>query len=342
MILNSYTCQKGTGDLFSVNIFDIHMLKDMAMTIGQKKLKLGISSCLLGKKVRYDGEHKLDEWIKNTLGQIATFTAACPEYECGMSIPRPPMHLEGTQDNPKLVQTLSKLDLTKQMNNWIKLQIKKLKSQDLDGYIFKSRSPSCGLRNIKIFSPTNKLSSSNGVGLFAKELTKVFPLLPIEDEERLHNPKYRENFIELILVMKRWRELNWQRKNLKNLLIFHTKHKLLIMSHSVSYCKEMEKLLTNNPKAYSMLYQIYHQLLVKALRLHTTTQKHFKVLKHAANYCKSNLSSDENKELLVILDKYKNDLLPLNIPIKLIYHYAKKYRLEYLLEQHYFNPPLLS
>ena len=312
------------------------------MTVNQNKLRLGISTCLLGEKVRYDGGHKLDAWIKNTLGQFTTFVPVCPEFECGMSIPRPAMHLEGTKENPQLIQTHSKLNLTKQMKNWIKLQIKKLKSQDLDGYIFKTKSPSCGLNKIKIFSPSNKLISAAGVGLFAKQFTKSFPFIPVTDEEKLHNPKYREHFIELIFIMKRWRELILQKKSLRNLMIFHNKHKLVIMSHSVSHFKKIEKMLTNNPKDCSKLYQIYHPKLVEVLRLHTTTKKHFKVLQHTLSYCKPYLTADEKKELLSVLDQYHNDLLPLIVPIALIKHYAKKYQIEYLLEQYYFNPPLLS
>jgi len=312
------------------------------MTLNQNKLRLGISTCLLGEKVRYDGGHKLDAWIKNTLGQFTTFVPVCPEFECGMSIPRPAMHLEGTKENPQLIQTLSKLNLTKQMKNWIKLQIKKLKSQDLDGYIFKTRSPSCGLSNIKIFSPLSKLVSTEGVGLYAKQFTQAFPFIPVTDEEKLHDPKYREHFIELIFIMKRWRELILQKKSLRNLMIFHTKHKLIIMSHSVSHSKEFEKILIKNPKDCAKLYQIYHQKLVEVLRLHTTIKKHGKVLQYALSYCKSHLTADEKKEIQSILDQYQNDVLPLMVPITRINLYAKKYQIEYLLEQYYFNPPLLS
>jgi len=304
----------------------------------QRKLRLGISTCLLGEKVRYDGGHKQDKWITNTLGQFTTFIPICPEYECGMSIPRPPMHLEGTGENPRLVQTLSCLDLTKQMNDWIKPRIKKLKTKDLDGYIFKTKSPSCGLENIKIFSPNKKKTSSIGVGLFAKAFVKAFPLVPVADEERLIDPGYRGNFIERIFVMKRWRKLILQPRGLNHLMIFHTQHKLVIMSHSVSHFKKMEKLLAHAPKDGALLYLAYHQTLVEALRLHTTLKKHFKILQLAVSYCKSDLSPEEKKELLSILDQYKKDLVPLFIPITLINHYARKYKIKHLLEQYYLKP----
>ncbi|OFZ45763.1 MAG: hypothetical protein A2381_15045 [Bdellovibrionales bacterium RIFOXYB1_FULL_37_110] len=308
------------------------------MITNQNQLRLGISACLLGAKVRYDGAHKLDKWIKNTLGQFATFIPICPELECKMSIPRPPMHLEGTRDNPHLIQTLAKLDLTKQMNSWIKPKIKELKYKNLDGYILKTRSPSCGLRDIKIFSPTGKLVSKTGTGLFAKAFLKAFPLLPVEDEDRLQDPKCRENFIERIFVMKRWRELLTHKKSLKALINFHTKHQLLMMSHSLPHYQKMGKLLASHRPDGLALYQSYQKNMLEALRLPTTTKKHFHVLQHAIGYFKSDLSSAEKKELLNILKQYKTDKLPLLVPITLINHYAKKLHKDYLLEQYYLNP----
>jgi uncharacterized protein YbbK (DUF523 family) len=173
--------------------------------IDPEKIKLGISACLLGENVRYDGGHKLDKFIKETLGQYVEYVAVCPEVECGLGIPRESMHLEGEPDDPRLVTTRSKIDLTRRMANWAQKRVKELEKEDLCGFIFKSDSPSSGMERVKIYNE-NKIPVKKGVGIFAGIFMEYFPVLPVEDEGRLHDPVLRENFIERIFALKRWRE----------------------------------------------------------------------------------------------------------------------------------------
>ena len=173
--------------------------------MNSEKIKLGISSCLLGKKVRYDGGHKLDHFLADTLGAYVDWVPVCPEVESGLSVPREAMHLVGDPEAPRLVTIRSGVDHTSRMRRWANKKVTALAAEDLCGFVFKSRSPSSGMRGVKIYSPEG-MPVGTGSGIFAKAFQDRFPLLPVEDEGRLHDPALRENFIERIFVYKRWQE----------------------------------------------------------------------------------------------------------------------------------------
>lgn len=306
--------------------------------INSEKIKLGISACLLGENVRYDGGHKLDKFIKETLGQYVEYVAVCPEVECGLGIPRESMHLEGDPDALRLVTTRTKLDLTRRMVNWAQKRVKELEKENLCGFIFKSDSPSSGMERVKIYNE-NKMPVKKGVGIFAGIFMEHFPVLPVEDEGRLHDPALRENFIERIFALKRWRESLKNTKGRGSLLHFHTAHKLLILSHSTKHYQIMGKLVADQKKIpLTELRGKYEILLLEALSLRATPNKHTNVLQHMMGYFKEQLSADEKSELLEIIGDYHKGFVPLIVPVTLIRHYARKYRQSYLTEQVYLNP----
>src|SRR4030066_444615 len=207
-----------------------------------EKVKLGISTCLLGENVRYDGGHKLDRFLKDTLGRYVEYVPICPEVECGLGIPRESMHLEGEPEYPRLMTTRTRQDMTRRMVNWARKRVVQLKREDLCGFIFKSNSPSSGMGRVKIY-PENKMPVKKGVGIFAGIFMKQFPLLPVEDEGRLHDPGLRENFIERIFALKRWREALNKEQSRRSLIDFHTRHKLLILAHSPKHYQTMGRLV---------------------------------------------------------------------------------------------------
>ncbi|MGZ3559068.1 MAG: DUF523 domain-containing protein, partial [Thermodesulfobacteriota bacterium] len=170
-----------------------------------EKIKLGVSTCLLGENVRYDGGHKLDRFLTNTLGQYFDYVPICPEVECGLPVPRESMHLEGNPDSPHLVTSYTKQDMTNRMVRWASKRVAELQTEDLCGFIFKSNSPSSGMERIRVYNEKG-IAAKKGVGIFARIFMDHFPLLPVEDEGRLHDPELRENFIERIFALKRWRE----------------------------------------------------------------------------------------------------------------------------------------
>ncbi len=302
------------------------------------RITLGISSCLLGESVRYDGGHKLDRFIRDTLGKYVEFVPVCPEVECGMSIPREALRLVGDPDSPRLLTQKTNQDFTEQMQTWGKKCLWQLEEMNLCGYIFKSRSPSSGMERIKVYQE-NGMPVNKGVGIWARMFMDHFPELPVEDEGRLHDPKLRDNFITRIFVFKRWRELVRENKTLGGLVDFHSRHKLLIMAHHIPTYRELGKLVA---KGKSMpleeLFPTYLDKLHYALKLKSTSKKNVNVLHHLMGYFKRDLSKDEKQELLEIIDHYARDTLPLIVPVTLINHYVRKYESPYLQSQYYLKP----
>jgi uncharacterized protein YbgA (DUF1722 family)/uncharacterized protein YbbK (DUF523 family) len=302
------------------------------------KIRLGVSACLLGEEVRYDGGHKRDRFITDTLADYVEFVPVCPEVEAGFGVPRESMHLEGDPAAPRLVTTKSKRDMTEPMLKWARERVRELESENLCGFVFKSRSPSSGMARVKVFSEKG-MPAQNGVGLFARAFMDHFPLIPVEEEGRLHDNKLRENFIESIFVLKRWRACLEEGKSRGHLVTFHTHHKLLIMSHSLQHYRNMGKLVAQaKQKPLSVLYDEYQRQLMAAIHLRTTIKKNANVLQHLMGYFKKNLTGDEKRELLEIFDYYRKGHVPLIVPITLIGHYVRKYDQPYLKKQYYLHP----
>jgi uncharacterized protein YbgA (DUF1722 family)/uncharacterized protein YbbK (DUF523 family) len=303
-----------------------------------EKIKLGISTCLLGENVRYDGGHKLDRFLTDTLGQFVEYIPVCPEVECGLGVPRESMHLEGNPDFPRLVTIRTKQDMTDRLVQWSRKRVSELEKEDLCGFIFKSDSPSSGMERIRVYNEKG-IPVKKGVGIFARIFMDHFSLLPVEDEGRLHDPELRENFIERIFTLKRWREVLGKKESRGNVVDFHTKHKLLILSHSPKYYQMMGKLVAQAKNLpLKELYQEYQTLLMESLGLKTTPKKNANVLQHMMGYFKEQLSLDEKQELLEVIDLYRKEIIPLIVPITLINHYVRKYDQPYLKKQIYLNP----
>jgi uncharacterized protein YbgA (DUF1722 family)/uncharacterized protein YbbK (DUF523 family) len=303
-----------------------------------ERIRLGISTCLLGEPVRYDGGHKLDRFLANTLGQYVEYVPVCPEVECGLGIPRESMHLEGNPENPRLITSRTRRDLTGQMLEWAERRVLELEKENLCGFIFKSNSPSSGMERVKVFDK-NGMPKKIGVGLFASAFMKHFPLLPVEEEGRLHDPKLRETFIECIFLFKRWRETVESDPTVGNLVDFHTRHKLLILAHSPQISSEMGRLVAGAKQMPAEeLYGRYLQLLMSASRQRTSVKKNTNVLYHLMGYFKNDLSADEKQELDEVIRHYHEGHFPLIVPVTLINHYVRKYYQSYLKDQYYLQP----
>jgi len=303
-----------------------------------EKIKIGISSCLLGNAVRYDGGHKLDRFLRDTLGQYVAYVPVCPEAECGLGIPREAMRLEGQADSPRLVTRQTRVDKTDGMVRWAQKRVAELEAENLCGFIFKSDSPSSGMERVKVYDEKG-MPAKTGVGIFARIFMEHFPLLPVEEEGRLHDTQLRENFIERIFTLQRWRAIRKMKSGRSALVDFHTRHKLLLLSHSTKLYQAMGKLVAAQ-KTFSArdLFSQYETLLMEALKLKTTPKRNVNVLQHMMGYFKEQLSGDEKKELLEILDHYSKGFLPLIVPLTLIGHYVRKYDQPYLRDQIYLNP----
>lgn len=302
-----------------------------------EKIKMGISTCLLGENVRYNGGHQLDRYLTDTLGNYFAYVPVCPEVEYGLPVPREAMRLVGKPENARLVTIKTGIDHTEGMLRWADKRLSNLEDEDLSGFIFKAKSPSSGMQAVKVYGPSG-MPVHKGVGIFAGAFMHRFPLLPVEEDGRLHDPAIRENFIERVFVYKRWQELLNKGRSLKHLIDFHTDHKLLIMSHSPKHYSALGKLVAGAKDHKDDLYGEYVRTLMDGLRLIATAKKHTNVLQHTMGYFKKQLTADEKQELLEIIDRYHRQLVPLIVPITLILHYLRKYGDPYLERQHYLHP----
>jgi uncharacterized protein YbgA (DUF1722 family)/uncharacterized protein YbbK (DUF523 family) len=304
------------------------------------KIRLGISACLLGEPVRFDGGHRWDRFITDTLGKYVEFVPVCPEVECGLGVPREAMHLVGDPEAPRLVTVRTKVDLTDRLVTWARKRVGELEQEDLRGFIFKSKSPSSGMERVRVYNEAAQGSPvTRGVGMFARIFMEHFPLLPVEEEGRLHDPVLRENFIERIFVFQRWRELLAAKLNLGDLVTFHTRHKLLILAHSPNHYRELGRLVARAKEVpVQELQENYQSRLMEALRLKTTLKKNTNVLQHLMGYFKKDLTPDEKQELLEVIASYHQGYVPLVVPTTLINHYVRKYNQPYLKEQFYLHP----
>lgn len=304
----------------------------------EEKIRVGISSCLLGNNVRWNAGHQRDRYLVETLGQFVEWVPVCPEVEIGLGIPRETLRLVGDPTAPRLVTTKTGVDHTDAMQQWAKERLDALAEEDLCGFVFKCDSPSSGMVRVKVYNAKGH-PEKKGVGIFARAFMDRFPLIPVEDDGRLHNPAIRENFIEQIFTLKRWREARGGRTCVGDVVDFHTRNKLLLMAHSPKHLTAMGRLVAGAKKMPCQeLLGAYEAALLDALRLKTTNRKNANVLQHMLGYFKKALSADEKQELLEVIDHYRRQMLPLVVPLTLFRHFVRKHRQPYLLQQTYLNP----
>ncbi len=309
------------------------------MTISPETLKLGVSACLLGERVRYDGQHKRDTFVCDTLGPLVTYVPVCPEVECGLPVPREPMHLAGNPADPKLVTTRTGIDHTNRMKSWAATRVRELEAEGLCGFIFKSKSPSSGMERVKVYHEEKNMLTGRAPGMFARAFMDHFPLLPVEEEGRLNDPGLRENFIERIFTLKRYRDAMRNARKISALTTFHAQHKQLLMAHDPAATRALGKRLATAGKLpLKEVRSWYESDLLTILSKMATLRKHTDVLMHMMGYFKKHLSAEEKAELLEIIGQFKAGLIPLIVPVTLLQHYVRKYKEPYLADQVYLNP----
>ncbi|HXY55882.1 MAG TPA: DUF523 and DUF1722 domain-containing protein [Nitrospirota bacterium] len=303
----------------------------------REKIKIGISSCLLGEKVRYDGGHKLDPFLKDTFGRYVEWMPVCPEVESGLSVPREAMHLIGDPGSPRLVTIDSRIDHTNSLLRWLKRAMSDPDRAGLCGHVFKARSPSCGLSGVMMYSPLGTLLGT-GPGIYAKMFVERFPALPVAEEGSLYNPAIRENFIERVFVFKRWLEYLHGDGSSGGLASFHASNKMFILAHSPMHYTILGKMVADTRRCKrDALQSKYIRTLMEGLGLVATVKKNTNVLQHIAGYFKDLLSPGERQELRKIIGDYHDGRVPLAVPLTLIRHYVWKYDVDYLKNQCYVN-----
>ena len=299
--------------------------------------KIGISACLLGNAVRFDGGHKRDPFLTNILGQFVEWLPICPEVELGMTIPREPVRLIASRAGTHMIAERSGKDWTDEMNDFARARTRYLIPMHLSGYIFKKNSPTCGFDRVRIYD-SNGVPTRQGRGLFAAAVVDRFPLMPAEEEGRLQDPVLRENFIERVFAYHRWQTLK-KCKSVRALIEFHTHHKFLLLAHSERHYRRLGRMVA--AAADSSLVEsleIYGAEFMKALAVHANAKKHSNVLEHMLGYFSKQLSKDERKEVTDLIEDFRRQLVALIAPITLMRHYVKKYDVTYLQGQIYLEP----
>ena len=300
-------------------------------------LRLGISSCLLGQRVRYDGNHKRDSYINETLGRYFEFVPVCPEVAIGLGVPRPPIRLVGPAAAPRAVGVDDvALDVTDSLAAYGRRQGRAL--NDISGYILKGKSPSCGMERVKVYA-RGKGASRPGTGIYAAAFRTAQPLLPMEEEGRLSDPDLRDNFLERVFAYRRWQKLHTAGVTAARLVEFHTAHKLALMAHGPTHYTALGRLVARADRRNARpMAASYIERFMEVLSRRATRRMHANVLMHAAGYLKQKLDAGDRAELRDTIDAYRTTAVPLLVPITLLRHHFRGHPDAWIGRQVYFYP----
>jgi len=300
-------------------------------------LRLGVSACLLGHEVRYDGGHKRHPFLTDLLGAFVEWVPVCPEVEAGFGTPREAMHLVHGSGGVRLLTVRTRRDVTSQLEKAVTARLRQLASLDLDGYVLKKDSPSCGLFRVKVYGGSGA-GERSGRGLFAAGLADAQPLLPLEEEGRLGDPRLRENFVERVFAYRRLRELRARAVRAADLMRFHARHKLLLLAHAPAAYARLGRLVASaKGRAGRALLDEYATGFMAALAVLATRGRHVNVLQHMAGYFEA-ADADSRRELAATIADYGRGLVPLVVPLTLVAHHARRHEVRYLLDQVYLQP----
>lgn len=307
-------------------------------------IPVGVSSCLLGEEVRYDGSHKRDRFITDKLSNYFDFVPFCPEVAIGLTTPRPPIRLEWVDEQIRLRGVRdSSIDVTQQMDDYCASIAATV--EQLSGYILKSKSPSCGMERVKVYKTDGNLAGFTAPGMYARRLMENYPLLPIEEEGRLNDPGLRDSFICRVFAYHRWRQLCAAGLQRDDMVQFHAEHKLLIMAHSEKRMRRLGQLVARLGDTHlDDVAQEYIQEFMAALTQTATRNSHVNVLQHLLGYLKRDLAPDDKQEALHVIDQYRLGLIPLIVPITLLRHHFRRIPVPYVERQLYlyWSPPELA
>lgn len=302
------------------------------------RIKVGISSCLLGQEVRYNGGHKLSTLCTNDLSLYFEFVPTCPEAGAGLGIPRPPIRLVGDPNAPRAVWVQdASVDVTDSLKTYSAARVPEL--GDLCGYIFIKNSPSCGLFRVKVYRDNGMPYEETARGIFANEFTRAYPLLPVEEDGRLQDPVLRENFIARVFAWRNWQVMKAQGLSAAGLIDFHSRYKYTLMAHSPQQYPELGRMLADAGKHDpAVLGERYFSLLMQALQQKATRSTNTNVLMHLQGYLKKKLQAGEKQGIGAVIEQYRKGIVPLVVPVTLLRHYFQQHPDSYIERQSYLQP----
>ncbi len=301
---------------------------------GGTAIRLGVSACLLGQAVRFDAGHKHDRFVADILSEYFELLPVCPEVAIGLGTPRPPIRLVGDPDHPHAVGTRDAgVDVTDALAEYGRTMARRL--EGISGYILKSKSPSCGMERVKVYGESG-MPAGKGTGIYAAEIMRHNPLLPVEEEGRLNDPVLRENFIERVYAYRRWQELMAEGVTAESLVEFHTRHKLILMAHGKEQLRELGRMVARaGSEPIEQLAEAYGVRFMAALRHRATRRRHTDVLFHALGYLKRHLDAGDKAEMVELIHEYRQARVPLIVPVTLLRHHFRRHPEPYMDRQLY-------
>jgi uncharacterized protein YbgA (DUF1722 family)/uncharacterized protein YbbK (DUF523 family) len=304
-----------------------------------KRLRLGVSACLLGDEVRYDGSHKRDRFLTDQLGTYVDFVTVCPEVGAGMGVPRETVRLIGPTDRPRVIAAKSGTEWTAPLAAFAEREVARLAALDLAGFVLKSGSPSCGMERVRVYDDQTGMPAKAGVGVFARRLLAAFPLMPVEEEGRLRDPALREAFLHAIFAYARLAELREVGITRGRLGAFHAANKYLLLAHSPAHYQSLGRVVAEQAALGEReAAGRYCRGYMEAMKTRPSVRKHVNVLQHMAGFFRTQLDRDGRSELAQSIADYRAGLVPLAVPIALVRHHAREYAVGYLNSQTYLEP----
>lgn len=301
-------------------------------------MRIGISDCLLGTKCRYDGQHKRSRFVTDVLSRHATFLPFCPEGAT-IGTPRESMYLVRSESGPRAITQKSGLDHTDKLLGFNREAIANISAQNLCGFIFKAKSPSCGLERVKLYTADHQPTDETAQGLFARAITEAFPMLPVEEEGRLEDPWLRENFMMQIFAYQRWLDFEASGPQMRDLVAFHARHKFLLLGKNEVHYRTLGRLVANHDKrTLSDLLAEYRPLFLQTIGEKSSLKSTLNQLQHLYGFVKKLVDEAEKASILESIDHCSQRVIPLIVPLKLIELAARKHQVTYLLDQHYLSP----
>jgi uncharacterized protein YbgA (DUF1722 family)/uncharacterized protein YbbK (DUF523 family) len=301
-------------------------------------IRVGISSCLLGEEVRYDGGHQKDAYITGVLARHFSWQPVCPEMEVGLGVPREPIRLVGDPGAPRLLGVTSGTDHTLRMTAFARRRVQELARRGLSGYVLKRGSPSCGMERVKLYRDEGPPARA-GVGLFARVLMETLPLLPVEEEGRLDDARRRDSFITRVFAYRRLTALREMAPRRRDVVAFHTGHNYLLRAHSPAAHARLGRLVAAiEAEPLPAWLDRYAEAFMRALQVPATRRKHVNVLRHIAGSFEDRLGAADKRELRAVIDDHTRGLVPLIVPITLINHHVARFDVAQLRDQVYLHP----
>lgn len=307
----------------------------------EPRIAVGVSSCLLGEAVRYDGGHKRSRWLTDVLDRYVRWVSVCPELEIGLGVPRPTLRLVRGDGGTRLVELKTERDLTRRMSEYSQARVEELAGLGLRGYVLKKDSPSCGMERVKLFD-ANNVPAKTGVGIYAAVLAAALPNLPLEEEGRLEDPRLRENFVTRLFAYDRWLTLRAAGCGPGDLVRFHTAHKMQLLAHSPRGAQQLGRLVARAGATaaadWPALLDDYEAGFMAALRRVASPGRHVNTLQHLAGFLKERLSAAETRELAGLIEEYRRGELPLIAALTLLAHHLKTLEHPWVEAQSYLAP----